>query len=63
MRDGYLFSCYEYTGNNYAADMAKMAADTETRRWWDVCEPCRQPLRTRAQGEWWANMEEIFHTE
>ena len=62
-KDGYLFSYYEYTGNDYAADMAKMAADPETQRWWSVCEPCQQPLETRAPGEWWANMEEVFHCE
>ena len=28
----YLFSYYEYTGDNYEADMAKMAADSETQR-------------------------------
>ena len=43
-KDGYLFSYYEYTGNDYAADMAKMAADPETQRWWTFCEPCQQPL-------------------
>ena len=58
-----MFSYYEYTGNNYDADMAKMAADPETQRWWSVCEPCQQPLETRASDEWWANMEEVFHTE
>jgi L-rhamnose mutarotase len=62
-KDGYLFSYYEYVGHDYAADMAKMAADPETQRWWSVCEPCQQPLETKAPGEWWANMEEVFHTE
>ena len=62
-KDGYLFSYYEYTGDDYAADMAKMAADPETQRWWSVCKPCQQPLETRAQGEWWATMEEVFHTD
>lgn len=62
-KDGYLFSYYEYIGDDYAADMAKMAADPETQRWWDVCMPCQQPLDTRAEGEWWADMEEVFHTE
>ena len=62
-KDGYLFSYYEYTGNDYEADMAKMAADPETQRWWRVCEPCQQPLETRAPGEWWASMEEVFHTD
>ena len=62
-KDGYLFSYYEHTGDDYAADMAQMAADPETQRWWSVCEPCQQPLETRATGEWWATMEEVFHTE
>ena len=54
---------YEYVGDDYAADMAKMAADPETQRWWAVCEPCQQPLDTRAEGEWWASMEEVFHQD
>jgi L-rhamnose mutarotase len=62
-KDGYLFSYYEYIGDDHAADMAMMAADPETQRWWSVCEPCQQPLETRAPGEWWASMEEVFHTE
>ena len=62
-KDGYLFGYYEYVGNDYAADMAKMAADPETQRWWNLTDPCQQPLETRAPGEWWANMEEVFHTD
>lgn len=62
-KDGYLFCYYEYTGNDYAADMAKMAADPETQRWWTFCEPCQQPLESRAEGEWWATMEEVFHLD
>ncbi|MBB6674518.1 L-rhamnose mutarotase [Cohnella nanjingensis] len=60
-KDGYLFSYYEYIGNDYDADMAKMAADPTTQKWWDYCEPCQEPLDTRGPGEWWANMEEVFH--
>jgi len=60
-KDGYLFGYYEYIGDDYAADMAKMAADSETQRWWSVCKPCQQPLETRMPGEWWAEMEEVFH--
>lgn len=62
-KDGFLFSYYEYTGTDYAADMAKMAADPETQRWWAVCEPCQVPLDTRSEGEWWASMEEVFHLD
>ncbi len=59
----YLFSHFEYTGTDYDADMAKIAADPETQRWWTFCEPCQKPLPDRAPGEWWASMEEVFHCE
>jgi L-rhamnose mutarotase len=60
-KDGWLFSYFEYIGDNYEADMAGMAADPETQRWWAVCKPCQEPLPTRGEGEWWAEMEELFH--
>ncbi len=63
LKDNYLFSYFEYTGTDFKADMAKMAADPTTQEWWKVCEPCQAPLPTRAEGEWWANMEEVFHTD
>ena len=59
----YLFSYLEYTGNDFAADMAKMAADPMTQKWWDVCIPCQEPLPDKAEGEWWADMEEVFHCD
>nr|WP_298094465.1 L-rhamnose mutarotase [uncultured Shinella sp.] len=55
-----LFSFFEYHGADYAADMAKMAAAPKTQEWWAVCMPCQAPLDTRKEGEWWANMEEVF---
>lgn len=62
-KDGWLFSYFEYSGSHYEADMAKMAADPTTQKWWELCEPCQIPLETRAEGEWWATMEEVFHTD
>jgi len=62
-KDGYLFSYFEYTGKDFAADMAKMAADPTTQEWWKLCKPCQKPLATHAEGEWWANMEELFHCD
>jgi L-rhamnose mutarotase len=59
----YLFSYYEYTGDDHAADMARMAADPSTQRWWAVCMPCQQPLSGRARDEWWAAMDEVFHLD
>lgn len=58
-----LFASFEYHGTDFAGDMAKMAADEETQRWWAVCMPCQRPLESRAEGEWWAGMEEVFHTD
>jgi len=62
-KDGYLFSYFEYTGDDFEADMTRMAADPVTQRWWALCKPCQQPLPTRGESEWWAAMEEVFHCE
>jgi L-rhamnose mutarotase len=62
-KDGYLFSYFEYVGDDFESDMAKMAADPTTQKWWDVCKPCLEPLDTRAEGQWWASMEEVFHCD
>jgi L-rhamnose mutarotase len=59
----YLFSYFEYAGDDFAGDMAKMAADPETQRWWAVCKPCQEPLADRAPDEWWAGLEEVFHLD
>jgi L-rhamnose mutarotase len=59
----YLFSYFEYHGTDFAADMARMAADPTTQRWWSYCEPCQEPIPTRGPGEWWANLLEAFHMD
>ena len=65
MPDGrhYLFSYLEYTGQDFEADMAKMAADPATQRWWAVCKPLQEPFSDLAPGQWWAGMEEVFHLD
>jgi L-rhamnose mutarotase len=62
-RDGFLFSYFEYHGTDFAADMQKMAADPATQAWWKLTDPCQQPLETCKPGEWWASMEEFFHSD
>jgi L-rhamnose mutarotase len=62
-REGWLFSYFEYWGDDFEADMRLMAADLEVRRWWAVMEPMQDPLPTRAPGDWWARMEEVFHVD
>ncbi|TKA08923.1 L-rhamnose mutarotase [Actinacidiphila oryziradicis] len=63
LRDGILFSYLEYDGDDYDADMAAMAADPETKRWWQLTDPCQQPVDSAADGQRWAPMEEVFHLD
>jgi L-rhamnose mutarotase len=58
-----LFGYWDYVGTDFVADMAAMAADPATKKWWALCMPCQSPLSTRADGEWWASMEEVFHLD
>jgi L-rhamnose mutarotase len=62
-KDNFLFGYFEYYGTDYAADMASMAADPKTQEWWTLMGPMQQPLETRAEGEWWADMREVFHAD
>jgi L-rhamnose mutarotase len=58
-----LFGYYEYHGTDYKADMAQMAADPKTQEWWAIMMPMQNPIKTRGEGEWWAEMEEVFHLD
>lgn len=58
----FLFSYFEYIGTNFKVDMAKMAADTTTQRWWKETDPTQIPLpEATANKQQWQNMEEVFH--
>ena len=59
----YLFSYFEYTGEDFDADSAKMAANPVMQKWWDVCMSCHEPFADREPGEWWVSMEEVFHCD
>ncbi len=63
-RDGLeLFASFEYVGDDFAADMAAMAADPETQRWWALTDPLQEPFPDREPGSWWKDLVEIFHTD
>jgi L-rhamnose mutarotase len=59
--DGLLFAHFEYHGADYAADMALMAADPATQRWWAIMEPLQRQIPGTPAGSWWMPMEEVFH--
>ncbi|MDT0401413.1 MULTISPECIES: L-rhamnose mutarotase [Streptomyces] len=63
LRDDTLFAYYEYTGDDYDADMAAVAADPGTRHWWTLTDPCQQPLDSAGSGERWVDGEELFHLD
>lgn len=58
-----LFAYFEYSGDDFAADMARMAADPKTQEWWALCMPLQDPLPDRSPGDWWTTMREVFHTD
>jgi L-rhamnose mutarotase len=59
----YLFSYFEYTGDDLAADSKKMAADPTTQEWWKHTNPCQIPLKQRKPGEHWMTLREVFHMD
>ena len=62
-RGGYLFSYFEYVGDNYEEDMKKMAADPKTQEWWKETDPCQEPVEFAKPGEGWADTEEVYHLD
>lgn len=58
-----LFSYFEYYGDDFEADMEKMAAHEPTQKWWAIQEQLQIPYQERNPGEWWMQIPEIFHTD
>src|SRR5258707_15557939 len=52
--ENFLFAYFEYHGDDFAADSAKMAADPTTQKWWDVSTSCQRRLDSAKDGEWWS---------
>ena len=59
----YLFSYYEYVGDDHASDMKKMAADPKTQEWWKLTDPCQIPQKERKPDEHWMMLREVFHAD
>jgi L-rhamnose mutarotase len=43
--------------------MKKMADDPKTQEWWAIMKPLQKPFPTRAAGEWWSELQEVFHLD
>jgi L-rhamnose mutarotase len=59
----YLFSYFEYTGNDFDKDMEKMKADPTTQQWWQHTAPLQVKLPSAGDGELWQRIEEVFHAD
>ncbi|OIV36421.1 L-rhamnose 1-epimerase [Mangrovactinospora gilvigrisea] len=63
LRDGLLFAYYEYVGTDHDADMARMAEDPHTQRWWKITDPMQAKVESAGEDEWWGRADEVFHTD
>ncbi len=61
LRNGLLFSYFEYSGTELAADMKKMSACVDTQRWWSIMDPMQSTMPDALSGEKWSPMREVFH--
>lgn len=59
----YVFAYFEYVGEDYGADMAKMEADPVTQKWWQHTKPCFETFAIREDSEFYADMKPIFYFE
>lgn len=69
-RTSLLFGTFTYTGKDFDTDMAAMAADEETQRWWAVTDSMQESLNAETGAKssvdggrdgWWREMDEVFH--
>jgi len=61
LRGDTLFGYFEYHGDDFEADMAAVAADSETQRWWRLTDPCQEPWPDAGTGGQWSDLTEIWH--
>jgi L-rhamnose mutarotase len=58
-----LFAYYEYVGTDHGGDLARIAADPVTQAWWRLTDAMQDPYPERADGSWWLDLAEVFHTD
>jgi len=54
----YEFGYYEYTGDDFEGDMAKMNAEPRIKEWLKVCDPMQRPLPGEKS---WATMKQVYY--
>lgn len=61
--DDVLFGYYEYVGDDYEADMARVQADEVSQKWWTYTDPCQVPFGNAPDGVLWREMELAWHMD
>jgi L-rhamnose mutarotase len=56
----YEFGYYEYTGDDFEADMAKLDKHPRNIEWLKVCDPMQIPLEG---NDSWAEMEQVYYND
>ena len=56
-----VFAYFEYVGEDYEADMAKMELCPHTQKWWTHTKPCFVKFSIRPDNEFYADMKQIFY--
>jgi L-rhamnose mutarotase len=59
----YLFTYFEYVGDNFKADMEKIGENKKTRQWWKETDPCQIRLPGTPKGEQWLKIPEVYHLD
>lgn len=63
-----LFATFKWTGTDWDADMARMSANEEVRRWWAMTDGMQESFVDGSKGStdekgWWRGLEEVFRCE
>ncbi len=56
----YEFGYYEYTGDDFDADMARMDEEPRIKDWLKICDPMQVPLPGEKS---WAKMEQVYYNK
>lgn len=63
-----LYATMKYTGSDFEADMERMRANDEVRRWWEMTDGMQESFVEGSTGSldprgWWRGLEEVFRLE
>ena len=58
-----LFGYWEYYGDDFEADSAKIASDPKTQEWWKITDALQIRMESSKPNEQWSMMDEVFHTD